>query len=245
MIRAEYVKECSTLLAVEEAMLYHQINLLKSSDSDKTITRTQHNAPVTPAPNESAVNVPTSGFQFENEERNILQLLIRYGQQIMFYNDEAKSQPVKAGNYIIDELSDDNISFFNPLHQSIIDEYKMHREDELFIPEKYFLYHPDEKISQLTADLVTEKYTLSKVHSKIKKIETDSERLIELIPRVIFEFKNSLIIDQIRQKLREMKNASDLKNESRISELMQELAVLEGFKKQLSKTLGERIIIKI
>lgn len=245
MIRSEYVKECSNLLAVEEAMLYHQINLLKSSDSDRTATRTQINTTETPAPKESEVNVQTSGFPFENEERNILQLLIRYGQQIMYYNDEAKNQPVRAGNYIIDELSDDNINFYNPLHQSIINEYKLYRQDDNFIPEKYFLYHPDEQISQLTADLVTEKYTLSKVHSKIKKIETDSERLIELIPRVIFEFKNSLIIDQIRQKLREMKNASDLKNETRINELMQELAVLEGFKKQLSKTLGERIIIKI
>ena len=245
MIRAEYVKECSTLLAVEEAMLYHQINLLKSTDPNKTATRIQNNTVENAVPEAPAANVQTTGFPFENEERNILQLLIRYGQQIMFYNVEAKSQPVKAGNYIIDELSDDNINFFNPLHQSIIDEYKMHREDENFIPEKFFLYHSDEKISQLTADLVTEKYTLSKVHSKIKKIETDSERLIELIPRVIFEFKNSLIIDQIRQKLREMKIASELKNETRINELMQELAVLEGFKKQLSKTLGERIIIKI
>jgi len=245
MIRAEYVKECSTLLAVEEAMLYHQINLLKNTDPNKTASRIQSNTVENPVPEKSAVNVQTTGFQFENEERNILQLLIRYGQQIMYYNDEAKKQPVKAGNYIIDELSDDNINFFNPLHQSIIDEYKLHLQDDNFIPEKYFLYHPDEKISQLTADLVTEKYTLSKVHSKIKKIETDSERLIELIPRVIFEFKNSLIIDQIRQKLREMKNASDLKNETRINELMQDLAVLEGFKKQLSKTLGERIIIKI
>ena len=92
---------------------------------------------------------------------------------------------------------------------------------------------------------MTEKYQLSKVHSKIKKVETDSERLIDLVPRIIFEFKNSLILDLVRQKLIELKTASELKNNTRIDEIMREMAELEGVKKELSKTLGERIIIKI
>ena len=117
--------------------------------------------------------------------------------------------------------------------------------DENFVADRYFLYHSDARISQLTADLITEKYTLSKVHSKVKKVESDSERLIELIPRVIFEYKNSLIIARIRQKLLEMKAASDNKNNLRVDEIMREMAELEGVKRQLSKTLGERIIIKI
>jgi DNA primase len=127
----------------------------------------------------------------------------------------------------------------------ILDEYKMHCSDETFNPERFFLYHPNGKISQLTADLVTEKYTLSKVHSKIKKVETDIDRLIELVPRVIFELKNSLILDLVRQKLTQLKAASDARNNTRVDEIMREMAELEGVKKQLSKELGERIIIKI
>ena len=245
MIRAEYVKECSTLLAVEEAMLYHQINLLKNNEQEKTATRIQNQGVDPIPPFEEMENIPTFNSQFENEERSILQLLIRYGQHLMFYNDEAKSQPITVADYIVEEMNHDDINFFNPLHRLILDEYKGHLHDENFVPERYFLYHSNSQISQLTADLVTEKYTLSKVHSKIKKVETDSERLIELIPRVIFEFKNSLILDLIRQKLKEMKIASETKNNLRVDELMREMADLEAVKKQLSKTLGERIIIKI
>ena len=62
---------------------------------------------------------------------------------------------------------------------------------------------------------------------------------------MIFEFKNSLILDLVRQKLLEMKQASETKNTQRVNEIMDEMANLESVKRQLSKTLGERIIIKI
>ena len=182
---------------------------------------------------------------YESEERNILELLIRYGQTLMYYANDDQKTPVTVADYIAEEMESDQIEFQNPLHQLIYEEYKAHAMDENFVADRYFLYHSDARISQLTADLITEKYTLSKVHSKVKKVESDSERLIELIPRVIFEYKNSLIIARIRQKLLEMKAASDNKNNLRVDEIMREMAELEGVKRQLSKTLGERIIIKI
>jgi DNA primase len=127
----------------------------------------------------------------------------------------------------------------------MLEEHKLHLDDEKFDAERYFLNHANSKISLLTADLITEKYTLSKVHSKIKKIEPDSERLLELVPRIVFELKNSIIIEKIRQKLLEMKNANDTKNTERMAEIMNEMSRLEIVKKQLAKTLGERIIIKL
>lgn len=246
VIRGEYVKECSTLLNVDEAMLYHEINKLKSTDQEKTATRTQNIPDDFPPPHfEEMEGGSAFVSKFDNEERNILQLLIRHGQSIMFYADEAKTQPVTVATYIFEELEHDELGFFNPLHQRIMDEYKAHHNDSTFNSDKHFLYHPEAQISQLAADLVTERYTLSKVHSKIKQVETDSDRLIDLIPRVIFEFKNSLILDLLRQKLLELKAASEAKNNTLVDEIMRGITELESVKKQLSKTLGERIIIKI
>ena len=245
MIRAEYVKECSALLAVDEAMLYHEINKIKNTEQGKTVARPQ-NQPAEAIPHFEDMDggdIYTSPY--ESEERNILELLIRYGQTLMYYANDDQKTPVTVADYIAEEMESDSIEFQNPLHQLIYEEYKTHAMDENFVADRYFLYHSDARISQLTADLITEKYTLSKVHSKVKKVESDSERLIELIPRVIFEYKNSLIIARIRQKLLEMKAASDNKNNLRVDEIMREMAELEGVKRQLSKTLGERIIIKI
>jgi len=245
VIRSEYVKECGSLLNVDEAMLYHEINKLKTTEHEKTNVRTS-NVTDAPPPHFEEMQIGSSvESKFDKEERNILQTLIRFGNNDLFFEDETKSKIIKVAEYIIQELEKEGVKFLNPIHQLIIDDYKEHSSDETFNPERFFLYHPNPKISQLAADLVTEKYTLSKVHSKIKKIETDIERLGELVPRLIYEFENSLILDLYRQKLMELKSVSEEKNNIRIDEIMRELAELDKIKKELSKTLGERIIIKI
>ncbi len=245
VIRSEYVKECGALLNVDEAMLYHEINKLKNTENEKANVRTA-NVTEAPAPNFNQLEVGSAMHsKFDKEERSIIQVLIRYGTHVLYYTDAAKTEPVLVSTFIAFELERDELGFHNPLHQLILDEYKAHCNTETFNPERFFLYHSNSQISQLTADLVTEKYTLSKVHSKIKKVETDIDRLFELVPRVIFEFKNSLILDEVRQKLIELKAASDAKNNTRVDEIMREMAEKDEIKKQLSKNLGERIIIKI
>ncbi len=246
IIRSEYVKECSSLLRVDEAMLYSEINKLKNTENEKNATRAQ-TAPTEPNPSQLQPNYGASleTAKFEKEERTILQVLIRFGQHPLYYLDEAKTQTVSVANYIFDELERDELHFNLALHQSILAAYKTQMNDSSFVPERYFLYHQNSALSQLTAELITEKYTLSKLHSKIKKVETDADRLIDLVPRVVFEYKNCYIIELIREKLLDLKAASDNKNYKLAEELMREMADLEVVKKALSKELGERIIIKI
>jgi hypothetical protein len=54
-----------------------------------------------------------------------------------------------------------------------------------------------------------------------------------------------LILDLIKQKLIELKAANDSKDTELYDKIMQDWDQLENAKKQLSKTLGERIIIKL
>jgi len=172
-------------------------------------------------------------------------VLIKFGDAVLYYADEEKKQPVMVGAYILEELEQDKLVFSNSLHSLMLEEYKKSYRLENFAVQRFFLYHSQSEISNLTADLISEKYTLSKIHSKIKKIEADADRLIELVPRVVFEFKNCLILEIMRQKLTDMKIANDNKNNALVDEIMREMSQLEIVKKQLSKTLGERIIIKL
>ena len=246
-IRGEYVKECSTLLNVEEQMLYYEINKLKNNEQEKNDVRRQTEAtnlpPIDEADNSNKRAI--SGTKFEDQERSILQVLIKYGDAVLYYADEEKQQPVTVGAYILEELEKDQLTFDNSLHSLMLEEYKNHYKQENFAVEHFFLYHSQSEISNITADLISEKYTLSRIHSKIKKIEADSDRLLELVPRVVFEFKNSLILEMIKQKLINLKTANDNKNNALVDEIMQEMSQLEVTKKQLSKKLGERIIIKL
>src|SRR5665647_2046993 len=73
-IRGEYVKDCSTLLNVDEAMLYHQINQLKNTEQEKNATRRQTDVPPIPHFEDMDDGAPAPIVsKFETEERNILQ----------------------------------------------------------------------------------------------------------------------------------------------------------------------------
>jgi DNA primase len=155
------------------------------------------------------------------------------------------ADPLMAAEYVFEEINHDLITLNNPVHQKMLKEYEMNYLNEQFNAEKHFLYHPDERISKLTSDLLTEKYTLSKIHSKIKKVESDADRLHDYVTRIMFEFKNSLMLDIIKDKLISLKIASENKDIALADQLMQELREMDIVKRDLAKHLGVRIITKL
>jgi DNA primase len=151
-----------------------------------------------------------------NEERNLLEILIRYGRCDMQSAEERKEhpEPFLVANYIFEEINRDGLEMSIGVHHKILKEYEKRWQDEQFNAEKYFLYHMDESIARLTADLLTEKYTLSKIHSKMKKVESDEDRLHEIVPRLVFEYKNALIMEYIRNGLARLKAVTERLDEA-------------------------------
>lgn len=246
VIRAEYVKECSNLLHVDEAMIYHEINKLKNAERNKPTTPVQTDKPSENVPATGAFSQESLKGKFGQEEKNILQILIRYGKMKMLNPDIKieEQEPMIVADVIYEDLNHDGISFNTPIHQQILQEYEAHYQEDNFNAEKHFLYHPNQEIARLTSELITEKYTLSKIHAKTKKIETDEDRLYDLVTRIVYEYKNCLIHDIIKEKLLILKNASESKDDKLSNEIMQDLKNLEDVKKKLAKRLGERIITK-
>jgi DNA primase len=247
VIRAEYVKDCSTLLRVEEAMLYHEINKLKSAEKIKAETSTKPNTD-TVAPKTAAT--PVSSHQtgkYEQEEKRLLQTLIKYGQLDMRSQEEIRdgAEPVTVAEHFFEEINRDGITFSIAIHETIFREYEQLYTDPQFNAEKHFVNHPNGEISHLIADLITEKYTLSKFHAKIKKVDQDTDRLHDLAPRVMLEYKNAIIFDIIKEKLMSLKIASENRDFDTATQIMQELKMLDEVKRQLARELGERIINKI
>ena len=246
VIRAEYVKECSNLLHVDEAMVYHEINKLKNAERNKPTTPAQTDKPSENVPASGAFSQESLKGKFGQEEKNILQILIRYGKMKMLDPDikNEEQEPMIVADVIYEELNHDGISFNTPEHQQILEEYEAHYQEDNFNAEKHFLYHANQEIARLTSELITDKYTLSKIHAKNKKVDKDEDRLYDLVTRIVYEYKNCLIHDIIKEKLLILKNASESKDDKLTNEIMQDLKNLEDVKKKLAKRLGERIITK-
>lgn len=108
--------------------------------------------------------------------------------------------------------------------------------------ERYFTTYPDSEISLLAVDLVSEKYQLSKVHTKFQKVETETDRLWELIPRAIYELKNAILEQSIKQIQEQLKEATQAKDDQRVNELIEQNVELNRVRTTLAKQIGDRII---
>lgn len=236
IIRAEYVKECSTLLSVAENVLYHEISKIKTKEFEARINKKPEEA----KKEETEVitekqPVSTSATKFEKEEQNIIRALIKFGENILFKDENGNT--LSVSQYIFEELENDNIEFQKEIHRKIVEEYKTHDSLNDFIAEKYFLNHPDYAISALTAELISEKYVLSKIHSKYHKVESEADKLNEVAPRYIYEYKLAMILQKRKDKMLEMKAATEKSSEETVSELMKEIRQIDYLKTKLSEEL--------
>lgn len=264
IIRSVYVKECSRLLDVDEQVLVKEVSknhyLQLQKEKEGTITplpsrqdsqtineaiaqKAEEEKEKTEKENISSVLAVTSPL--DRYERTLIRYIVRYGEERLFSIVEEES-PIQyhVASYIAKDLKEDEIVLKNPVYAQILDEACKRIENKNFCCEKYFIAHPDSRISQLSVDLVSEKYQLSKYHSKFQKIETEKDQLTQLVPRAVFELKDA-IIKLERKRLNEiLKTASKENNLERIRTTMSEIANLDEIKAILAKQLGERIIIK-
>jgi DNA primase len=87
---------------------------------------------------------------------------------------------------------------------------------------------------------------LSKFHSKFQKIEDESEKLPELVPYEMLNYKDAILKKQMKELENQIKMAQDDNDIAQVNELVMKLSNLwQDSKKIISKHLGERIVIKI
>ncbi len=241
IIQSEYVKECGRLLEVQEQKLYHEINKIRNNELQAKLT-----PKATPEVVEKREEKPTStsaltesaNGKFDRQERRLIVMLLKYGNHTLFDTDlEAGETPLTVSDYITQELENDELRLENKVYQAMLEEYKQLGSDARAEAENYFLHHPNVEISKNTAEMITEKYTLSKIHSRFREIETDEKRLNELAPRFIYEYKLALIVNNRKAKQQEMKIASENNDMPLLMKLMKEIEQADYYKNLLSKEL--------
>jgi DNA primase len=99
---------------------------------------------------------------------------------------------------------------------------------------------PDDVVRRVTTELISEKYVLSKVHTKYAKIETEQDKLNELVPRAIYEWKDAILENQMRDIRQKIKEAGN--NAEELTALMSRQMELKQLKSEFAKFLGERIV---
>lgn len=195
-----------------------------------------------------AAAAPPEAALFRPYELAILRYVVRYGERILFdYVDEETGEPVclRVAEYIRFDLNRDDLNLYTPLYRQVLDEAAERCKEEGFVASRYFLAHPDPDVSRLAADLMSEKYQLSKYHTKFREIERDEDRLDYLVPREIYSFKEAYILHRIKELQARIKEAQPSGDMERILDLMRQVSHLNDIKNALCKELGERIVLKM
>lgn len=185
---------------------------------------------------------------YEVYELTLLKYIVRYGEQVLFdYVDEETNEHIvmRVAEYIRYDLERDDLTFYTPIFKAMLDEAAEKCKTEGFIASRYFLSHPDANVSRLAANLISEKYQLSKYHSKYRELEQEQDKLDHLVIRDIYAMKDAYILRQIKETQFAIKDAHTQGNEEKVFELMKQLTRLNEIKNVLSKELGERIVLKM
>jgi DNA primase len=258
IIRSVYMKECSQLLRVEERLLVAEVAKLKEKQAEKENKPTSYNQSPTPSSNsnmptpppEEGITPPYESFipqegkegqEFYKFERLIIKTIIRYGEKIMCEttNEEGKEVPVSVIAYIINDLKQDDLTFHNPLHRRILAEAAVHMNDEGFRAERYFMSHPDQEISRLSAELLSNRYQLSKG----QKMATDEERLFEVVPDFIINFKNAIVNAELKHIMFALQDPTIANDVEKCNAIMQRYHEMKQILNMMSKRLGDRVIL--
>lgn len=200
----------------------------------------------TPPASLQTTNTKPQRSPYEAYELCLLRYVVRYGERILYdYFDEEEQKQItfRIAEFIKFDLDRDELTFYTPLYKEILEEASERCSTEGFSAQRYFLAHPNPAISRLTANLISEKYQLSKYHTKFRELETEEDKLAQFVPRDLFAMKDAYISHQIKEIQQKLKEAGD--DMEKIAELMKQQHQLQEIEAALAKELGERVVLKM
>ena len=141
--------------------------------------------------------------------------------------------------FIIRELSEDDLELLNPVFRTMQQEYQRQYESPSFIPARYFISYPDIKVSTMAANILSEPYELSKIWYKMDSfVETEQMKLGELLPKILDNYKMrrvEMLSRDIDNRILESQNSKD---PSQIVELLKRKNAINVIRRKLNEKLG-------
>ena len=91
--------------------------------------------------------------------------------------------------------------------------------------------------------MVSDRYQLSKYHSKGQKIITDEERLYELVPRLLIDFKISIVEEDMKHTLQALNNPDIYNDPQKCQEIMKHYQDLQKIQIPMLQKAGDRVVL--
>lgn len=231
-----FVRECSSLLQIEERVLISELNKIRAA-KNKSSYQSQPQPSPEAAPEPDFAEIPGGASDTdEAQEKEIVRLLLNYGHELVHWDGITDTY---IAPYVIGNLAD--VTFEHPLCIRVIDEYKKQLEEGELPSEQDFIKHTDHEIADLAITMVSSPYVLSENWYARRKIyvKNESENLRSTILGGIFHLKKRKV-DRILKKIRDEIQAEDDADNQAI--LMKKYLQVKEVEKGISLFLGSVIV---
>ena len=227
LIREQYCKTYHKNLNISEEVMLQEVSLARKNIKEAPSLMVEKNE----RKNHNTKELKNN--KLNNLEKEILRILINYGNQNFIY----KNEKTNVAEMIISDLQFDNIIFNNPEYKNYYSEilsiYNQNKKIEI----DYFIKHDNANINSLTADLLSNKHSISEnweekhnifTERENEKIKQTTEKIILALKKYHVEVKIKEIQEKIKLELPDEKILLELKN-------------LTKLKIKISKSLGRNI----
>jgi DNA primase len=244
-----FIRECSSLLQIEERILLSELNKMRAAKfkkaSNNSNTASSYNQPQDGPPDNLFENPDSSSPAIETEqatdndsiqEQEIVRLLLAFGHELVNWD---KIDNMYIGSFIMQNLSD--VTFEDALCKRVIDTYREEIENGHLPVANQFIKSESRDIADLAITLSTSPYMLSDNWYNKHKIYVRDEtvNLKATILGGIYHLKKRKVDRMLLQLLQEIKTEEDPVNQEI---LMSRYSFIKGVEKEISKFLGSVIL---
>ncbi len=184
----------------------------EADDYEATVFAKTYSAPPQTVPTQNSA---------EAQEKHLISLLLNHGGKKVFIeilneNNEPEETAATIAEVIVDEVSGDDLTFDNPVYQSIFTLFREAVDSQRPLPDaNLFAMHEDNMLRNTALSLMINSYSISKQwyekkHIAVPQIET---HLKEDLEQSILSFKQKKIDQKLEAnsyQLRESKNEDDI-----------------------------------
>jgi DNA primase len=231
-----FVRECSSLLQIEERVLISELNKIRLGKLKKDTNFNPQQVQPELVQDPDILEQTGISDTDEAQEKEIVRLLLNYGHELVHWDDITDTY---IAPYIISNLAD--VTFEHPLCIQIIEEYKKQLENGELPSEQDFIKNSDHQIADLAIAMVSSPYILSENWYAKRKIyvKNEAENLKSTILGGIFHLKKRKV-DRILRKIRdEIQAEQDADNQAI---LMRRYMQVKEVEKGISLFLGSVIL---
>ena len=246
IVRQTYISQCAEQVKMEERIITAEVGKqIHANNRPEGATEQPTNAEAQPTP--TATNtIARSIADSSQKEFELIKAIIRHGSALLFSEETEEGTTVDwtVANYIAADLQNDGIAFQTPLYAQILSEALPLADtaESKYVSLHHFMQAETPEIQQLATQVAEDNYALSK--KQLEEHNPDENRLVELIPHLLNEYKFHIVEARLKELLLELRNPEVLASPERARAIMEEHARFNQLKKVLSPMIGTRIITR-